>query len=379
GDTVANVSPGSQQLELPFRGRGALRLSAASVTGEESPAAVSARATRVDTSERITLAVGDVTSLAPGTYQIEASATVAGQAAQAFGVVTVELGELGDETLTFFTAASKCSASDDSIREADPACRDVGVTVEGLEDGSSLSVQLNGAESLTLNSNGRAVFGTQLPEGTSYVVVVTGQPGSPRQLCVPSGLGAVAADEVVIRCGLPFVQLSVEVFGDLGEGPLVSVIPLDEGPSLGTFRIQSEGTTVTLPLELPVGSQVEVLIDDISSIDAENVSCTPVGATSVTAGTVDPPAIQFVCLAAPRALYDSRFLGDWLQADGASVFDASGAPCDPGSISQREQCFDGSMVRELILPGEVFESCDGILDIQWSAPTELSWLCDRTG
>lgn len=72
----------------------------------------------------------------------------------------------------------------------------VGGTVSGLT-GTGLVLALNGADNLTLNTNGAFTFTNILTSGAAYTVSVVTQPSGPNQVCTISGAtGTVAGGNV---------------------------------------------------------------------------------------------------------------------------------------------------------------------------------------
>ncbi|MGN6520131.1 MAG: hypothetical protein ACTHK2_11980, partial [Dokdonella sp.] len=72
----------------------------------------------------------------------------------------------------------------------------IGGNVTGLL-GNSVTLSLNGTESLPVASNGSFVFTTMLGSGASYAVTVQAQPTSPAEVCtVTGGSGTVAGANV---------------------------------------------------------------------------------------------------------------------------------------------------------------------------------------
>ncbi len=59
----------------------------------------------------------------------------------------------------------------------------VGGTVTGLAVGNNVTLQNNGADSLTISANGAFTFPTALPGATNYAVTVSSQPTTPNQTC----------------------------------------------------------------------------------------------------------------------------------------------------------------------------------------------------
>lgn len=84
----------------------------------------------------------------------------------------------------------------------------IGGTVTGLS-GSGLVVQLNGAQDLSIASNGSFAFAGTLASGGSYAVTVAVQPSNPAQSCTVSGGSGTAnanVSSVSISCVTPAGQ-----------------------------------------------------------------------------------------------------------------------------------------------------------------------------
>jgi 6-phosphogluconolactonase len=79
----------------------------------------------------------------------------------------------------------------------------VGGTVSGLT-GTGLVLQINGSQTLAVNTNGSFSFPTTLPGGSAYSVTVQSQPSVAREICgVSNGSGTVgtsAVDNVGVSC-----------------------------------------------------------------------------------------------------------------------------------------------------------------------------------
>lgn len=71
----------------------------------------------------------------------------------------------------------------------------VGGIVVGLTSGSSLVLQINGADNLSISANGNFTFATRLGAGSPYSIAVTTQPAG-ESCAVGAGSGAVAAANV---------------------------------------------------------------------------------------------------------------------------------------------------------------------------------------
>ena len=108
----------------------------------------------------------------------------------------------------------------------------VGGVVSGLAAGASVVLQDDGAESLTVTSNGPFVFATPLPAGQSYAVMVETQPAMPVQACVvTAGSGTISANvtSVTVVC----TSHAFTVGGTLaGLAPTDSLLLQDNGDEL---------------------------------------------------------------------------------------------------------------------------------------------------
>ncbi|NCT67308.1 MAG: hypothetical protein GXC76_06635 [Rhodanobacteraceae bacterium] len=84
-----------------------------------------------------------------------------------------------------------------------PPTYTVGGRVSGLA-GSGLTLQLNGAATLSMSANGLFVFTAGLPSGASYDVTVATQPANPAQTCTVSNgsgtIGSANVSDVRVAC-----------------------------------------------------------------------------------------------------------------------------------------------------------------------------------
>jgi alpha-tubulin suppressor-like RCC1 family protein len=79
-----------------------------------------------------------------------------------------------------------------------PTTYTIGGTISGL-NGSGLVLQYNGANNLTVSSNGPFIFTNAIVSGTSYSVTILTQPTNPAQTCtVTSGGSGTANTDIVI-------------------------------------------------------------------------------------------------------------------------------------------------------------------------------------
>ena len=120
-------------------------------------------------------------------------------------------------------------------------------------------LQDNGADDLSVTSNGSFSFTTTVASGDSYAVTVATQPGTPKQTCVvTSGTGSVvAADvtDVVVTCTTDTLEIGGTVTGLASSE---SVVLQDNGgddltlPADGTFQFATavaSGQTYTVTVK----------------------------------------------------------------------------------------------------------------------------------
>ncbi len=138
------------------------------------------------------------------------------------------------QTCTLTNASGVISS--DAINNVDVNCVSapyrVGGTVLGLI-GGSVKIQLNATEELTLGANGTFQFTQTIPDGTTYNVQVTQNPGSPAQTCSASknkaNVRSKDVTDVAIVCATQNFTIGGFVAGLTGSGLKLS---LNGGPDL---------------------------------------------------------------------------------------------------------------------------------------------------
>jgi hypothetical protein len=101
-----------------------------------------------------------------------------------------------------------------------PVTATIGGTISGLVANSSVILQDNGGDSLTVTANGPFVFKTAVTGADIYAVTVVTQPVSPNQICtVTNGSGTATANvtNVAVSCVLSF-SIGGTVTGVVGTG-----------------------------------------------------------------------------------------------------------------------------------------------------------------
>jgi Protein of unknown function (DUF1566) len=88
----------------------------------------------------------------------------------------------------------------------------VGGGLTGLDAGKTLVLQNNGADDLTLTSNGRFNFASSMPQGAAYAVTVKSQPSN--QTCavtLGSGTLNAAVTNIAVQCTVKLNPLGISV------------------------------------------------------------------------------------------------------------------------------------------------------------------------
>jgi alpha-tubulin suppressor-like RCC1 family protein len=131
----------------------------------------------------------------------------------------------------------------------------VGGTLSGLADGTSVVLQNNGGDNLTLTANGPFAFATKLDNGAAYVVTVLTQPTNTNKICTVTNASGVLAGaditDVMVSCGVP---VSITWF-------------------LASSQVVSAGDTVTLSWVTQEASSCE--------INPGSIQATPTGSAKV--------------------------------------------------------------------------------------------------
>lgn len=171
--------------------------------------------------------------------------------------------------LAVITVLASCGGTDDAA---------IGGTLEGLTSGTSVVLQNNGADPLTLSADGKFVFATSLASGDAYDVTVRTQPLG--QSCsVNNGSGKVNSSggdvtDIAVTCAL-----SSSVGGTLaGLGPGRSVTLQNAGQALA---LAANGL-FAFPGVLPPGSTYLVTV----SIQPAGQRCDVVNGTGIVVANV---------------------------------------------------------------------------------------------
>lgn len=190
---------------------GALQFGAASYSVSEGVAQASITVARTGGSRgavSATLATSDAVATAGQDYTA-ASVAVSfadGDAAEKTVNISItsDANDEPDETVALTLSAPTGGATLGSPASATLTITDddlptfaIGGQLSGLVDGSSITLQDNGADDLVLSGNGAFTFGARVATGASFAVTIAAPPANPAQVCaVVNGAGVVANSDV---------------------------------------------------------------------------------------------------------------------------------------------------------------------------------------
>jgi hypothetical protein len=161
-----------------------------------------------------------------------------------------------------------------------PAKVTIGGTVGGLS-GGGLVLQNNGADNLTVSSNGAFSFATTLDAGSAYNVTILTQPSSPPQFCSLANAGGTATANVTtvtVTCSSGIFSVGGSVSGLAGGGLVLRNNGGDDLPiaSNGSFTFATELASgapyeVTVAAQPTQPSQVCTVADAAGTVGRERV------------------------------------------------------------------------------------------------------------
>ena len=169
----------------------------------------------------------------------------------------------------------------------------VGGTVVGLGAGDSVTLQDNGADSVTVSANGSFTFATKLPTGGAYAASVLTQPAAPiSQKCViTNGTGTVGTSNVpgiLVTCTTNLFTIGGTVTG-LGSGSFV--LQDNTGSSTPENLTISANGAFTFLTSVPSGGTYTVTI---LSQQTAGQTCTIMNGSG-TAGAANVTNVDVVC------------------------------------------------------------------------------------
>jgi hypothetical protein len=171
---------------------------------------------------------------------------------------------------------------------------DVGFTVggnlSGLAGGTSLILQNNGGDNLTLDADGNFTFDTALANGSSYNVTILSQPASPNQTCTVSNDSGTISSADVTNISVICVTNTYSVGGMVsGLATGNSVVLQNSGGD--DLSVDANGS-FTFPTALADGSTYNVTV--LTQPTTPNQTCTLTNSSGNLNGA-DVTSIEVVC------------------------------------------------------------------------------------
>jgi len=192
-------------------------------------------------------------------------------------------------------SGSNVSANVSSVVVActtNPVTATIGGTVSGLVANSSVILQNNGGDSLTVTANGPFVFKTPVTGADIYAVTVVTQPVNPNQICtVTNGSGTATADvaNVAVNCVLSF-SIGGTVTGVVGTGLILQNSSNSEQLPISPANGNQAFTFKKL---VPTGTPYNVTV--FAQPTAPTQNCTVSSGTGTGTATANVTNIAIVC------------------------------------------------------------------------------------
>ena len=199
-----------------------------------------------------------------------------------------------------------------------PVTATIGGTVSGLVvPGSSVILQDNGGDSLTITANGAFTFKTAVTGADVYAVTVVTQPVNPNQICtVTNGSGVAAANvtNVAVNCVLSYT-IGGTVTGLVGTGLILQNSSDSEQLKISPANGNQAFTFTQL---VPTGTAYTVSI--FAEPTAPTQACTVSPGTGTGTATATVTSVAIVC---PAVTYSV----------GGTVVGLAGIPPNNGALS----------------------------------------------
>src|SRR5713226_3052003 len=174
-----------------------------------------------------------------------------------------------------------------------PVTATIGGTVSGLVvPGSSVILQNNGGDSLTVTANGPFVFKTPVTGADIYAVTVVTQPVNPNQICtVTNGSGTATANvtNVAVNCVLSF-SIGGTVTGVVGTGLILQNSSDSEQLPISPANGNQAFTFKKL---VPTGTVYNVTV--FAQPTAPTQNCTVTSGTGSGTATANVTNVAIVC------------------------------------------------------------------------------------
>ena len=237
----------------------------------------------------------------------------------------------------------------------------VGGRVKGLVQGTSLVLQNNDGDDLTLTSDGDFSFASELIDGANYAVAVLNQPTSPNQTCsVTAGAGIIDAGDVnnvKVSCVINTYTIGGTVSG-FPEGDQVVLL----NNQIDQLALSAQGTFI---FEIPLDDGTPYLVEVAEPPKKDNWICALENAGGTLSGAdvtdVLVDCYPQVVLGASAGIRKVKL--DWNSQDFSQVtFNLCRAqeeiPAD--GFSRCQDLKDGTMVANLTNPSTITQLTNDI-------------------
>jgi hypothetical protein len=198
------------------------------------------------------------------------------------------------QTCTVSSGSGTASANVTSVAVScttNPVTATIGGNISGLVSGTSVILQDNGGDSLTVNANGPFTFKTAVTGPTdAYAVTVLTQPTTPNQICtVASGSGTASANvtNVAVTCVLSY-SIGGTVSGVVGTGLILQNSSDSEQLPISAAN---GNQTFTFKNLVPTGTAYTVTIFAQPTGPTQTCVVTPGTGTGTATGNVTNVAI----------------------------------------------------------------------------------------
>ena len=205
-----------------------------------------------------------------------------------------------------------------------PVTATIGGMVSGLVPNTSVILQDNGGDSLTITANGAFTFKTAVTGADVYAVTVVTQPANPNQICTVTGGSGVASANVTtvaVNCVLSYT-IGGTVTGLVGTGLILQNSSDSEQLTISPANGNQAFTFKNL---VPTGTAYTVTI--FAEPTAPTQACVVTAATGSGTATATVTSVAIVC---PAVTYSV----------GGTVVGLAGIPPNNGVLT------DGSFILE---------------------------------
>jgi Galactose oxidase, central domain len=213
-----------------------------------------------------------------------------------------------------------------------PVTANIGGMVSGLVANSSVILQNNGGDSLTITANGAFTFKTPVTGADVYAVTVVTQPVNPNQICtVTGGSGVASADvtNVAVNCVLSYT-IGGTVTGVVGTGLILQNSSNSEQLTISPANGNQPFTFKNL---VPTGTAYSVTI--FAEPTGPTQTCVVTSGTGSGTATANVTSVAIVCPAVTFSV-------------GGTIVGLAGVPPNNGPITDNSFVLENNLGNTLI-------------------------------